>query len=322
MILDDGLNAPDHTEEDENYFISMTDMMVGVLFIFLIMLMLFALNFRNITEEKLAQLQRDSEQLQIEKQRVEEAEQRVKEAQQELVRVKFVADDVARRLDVLTAKVDGQLDELRQASRDRSELLNALRSELRAQGLDVQIDEVNGVLRLTENAIHFPVNRSDLDEIATKNVNKVATALGIVLPCYTTYRETYTGARCPSKTSGAMIETVFIEGHTDVTGGDDRNWPLATDRAVKTFRQLTSFAPQLRSLANKTGKEILSVSGYGSTRPIDREKTPDAYEKNRRIDLRFVMESDNSQRLEEIIKATEEMRVELNRLHTSVEQVQ
>jgi len=28
-----------HVEEDENYFISMTDMMVGVLFIFIILLM-------------------------------------------------------------------------------------------------------------------------------------------------------------------------------------------------------------------------------------------------------------------------------------------
>ena len=34
------------TEESENYFISMTDMMVGMLFIFLIMLMVFALNYR------------------------------------------------------------------------------------------------------------------------------------------------------------------------------------------------------------------------------------------------------------------------------------
>ena len=34
------------TEESENYFISMTDMMVGMLFIFIIMLMVFALNYR------------------------------------------------------------------------------------------------------------------------------------------------------------------------------------------------------------------------------------------------------------------------------------
>jgi hypothetical protein len=37
-------------EEGENYFISMTDMMVGVLFIFIIMLMVFALEFRTTTD--------------------------------------------------------------------------------------------------------------------------------------------------------------------------------------------------------------------------------------------------------------------------------
>jgi hypothetical protein len=36
----------EETHEDENYFVSMTDMMVGMLFLFIIMLMMFALNYR------------------------------------------------------------------------------------------------------------------------------------------------------------------------------------------------------------------------------------------------------------------------------------
>ena len=67
MILDDGLSTSEHVEEDENYFISMTDMMVGVLFIFLIMLMLFALNFRkqtDISEERIVQLEQEEARLQ------------------------------------------------------------------------------------------------------------------------------------------------------------------------------------------------------------------------------------------------------------------
>lgn len=37
--------------EEENYFVSMTDMMVGLVFIFIILLMYFALQFRDVTEE-------------------------------------------------------------------------------------------------------------------------------------------------------------------------------------------------------------------------------------------------------------------------------
>ena len=42
------MNVIDHTHasEDESYFVSMTDLMVGMLFIFIIMLMAFALNLR------------------------------------------------------------------------------------------------------------------------------------------------------------------------------------------------------------------------------------------------------------------------------------
>lgn len=37
--------------EEENYFVSMTDMMVGVVFIFIIMLMYFVLEFRDVTQQ-------------------------------------------------------------------------------------------------------------------------------------------------------------------------------------------------------------------------------------------------------------------------------
>src|SRR5690606_31806492 len=49
-----------HAEEDENYFISMTDMMVGILFVFIILLMVFAMNFRQQTdtsEERIRRLE-------------------------------------------------------------------------------------------------------------------------------------------------------------------------------------------------------------------------------------------------------------------------
>jgi len=48
MILDE---AHEHAVEEENYFVSMTDMMVGLVFIFIILLMYFALQFRQVTDE-------------------------------------------------------------------------------------------------------------------------------------------------------------------------------------------------------------------------------------------------------------------------------
>jgi flagellar motor protein MotB len=48
MILEDAHEAE---VDEENYFVSMTDMMVGLVFIFIIMLMYFALQFQNVTDQ-------------------------------------------------------------------------------------------------------------------------------------------------------------------------------------------------------------------------------------------------------------------------------
>lgn len=48
MIIDE---AHEPEIEEENYFISMTDMMVGLIFIFIILLMYYALQFRQVTDE-------------------------------------------------------------------------------------------------------------------------------------------------------------------------------------------------------------------------------------------------------------------------------
>jgi flagellar motor protein MotB len=110
------------------------------------------------------------------------------------------------------------------------------------------------------------------------------------------------------------VETVFIEGHTDQSGGDERNWALSTERAVNTYRELTQASANLRALRNHRGEEILSVSGYSSTRHIDPGRNATAYQRNRRIDLRFVMEIDSSAGLHEIQGLIGDMRREIEKL--------
>lgn len=266
--------------EEENYFISMTDMMVGVLFIFIIMLMSFALNF---------QKQADRQEDKI-----------------------TVAEEVGRKLDALEQRVSQRLAEIREAASTRTQLLHDLRDALSREGLDVKIDEANGVLRLSEDAILFPVNSADLLGRARENVDKVARVLARVLPLYSPCPVAAVEV-CLSR-SRSFVETVFIEGHTDSTGIDANNWDLSTKRAVNTFRELIGAAPELRKILNRRGNEILSVSGYASTRGIDTERTALAYSRNRRIDLRFVMEIENEIGLREIQDLVGGMKAEIAQL--------
>jgi len=279
MVVDEAHGA-DESGEGENYFVSMTDMMVGVLFVFIIMLMAFALNFQQQTDR-----------------------------QEENI---SVAKEVAEKLDQLENRVRIRIDEIREATALRSRLLRDLREALIAEGLVVEIDEANGVLRLTEAAVQFPSNGSFLDNTAKANVGKIARVLGRVLPGYSVCTEGQVSP-CRRSTQSA-VETVFIEGHTDQSGTDERNWSLSTERAVNTYRELTTVSPDLRTLRNRRGEEILSVSGYSSTRQIDPERSPSAYQKNRRIDLRFVMEVENSSGLQEIRALVDGMRSEIEKL--------
>jgi len=268
------------SEESENYFIAMTDMMVGVLFIFILMLTAFALDFRRTTDAQETALK--------------------------------VAQEVAAKLEPLQAAVRSQMAQLDWARQGRRDLLQDIRTQLAGEGLSVQIDEASGVLRLNEDAVRFAPNRADLVDRNKDNVGRIARVLERILPKYLRCRNRETVA-C-SSSEAATLDTLFIEGHTDTTGTDDDNWVLSAERSVNTFRELVAVSPSLRSLRNSSKEEVFSVSGYSSTRPIDPRAAPQAWDRNRRIDLRFVMENDARRHLERILRMTDEMGVEIDRL--------
>ncbi|MGM4877056.1 OmpA/MotB family protein [Bradyrhizobium sp. 956_D2_N1_5] len=285
MIADEGAATAD---EGDNYFVSMTDMMVGVLFVFIIMLMVFALDFRTKTD--------------VQDNAID------------------VAREVARKLEDLQRDVQAEISSMDRSQQTRRKLLATLKTELEADGMDVKIDEANGVLRLTEDAVRFDVGQSVLLERARLNVDKIALVLNRVIPAYVACRTVAQQNGC-RKQQDSNIETIFIEGHTDSTGArgsDDRyNWQLSVERSVNTYREMVTAAPSLRSLRNTRNEEIISVSGYASTRPIDANENREAWAKNRRIDLRFVMEVDSRQRLKQIMNLTDAMKFEIDRLVTA-----
>lgn len=305
LAFDNSGERPAVEEEEENYFVSMTDMMVGILFIFIIMLMVFALQFQKQTDQ---------------------SEQQAFESQEKIADVLERVRQISEQLNDLRSRINQELTDISQSQEQRSALLSDLERELKASDLDVQIDRENGVLRLTENAIRFATDRSDLSATASENVKKVAAVLARVLPRYTSCVANDGIMDCQELAPGSAIDTVFIEGHTDQQGsqtaaGDSRNWQLSTERAVETYRALTLFEPELRTLRNPESREILSVSGYSSTRPIpgtelvgEGETLSLALEKNRRIDMRFVMQVDPSDRLRDVLRLTDAMEGQIEQL--------
>lgn len=289
--------APDGVEEGgEGYFASVSDLMVGILFVFLLMLTVFALNFRS-----------SQDQLQEEQQRVARADEGIRRLQAENEAARRENERLRqslgeRRADLLEvlARLRAEVDE---RLRRRAELLEALRRELAAQGLRVQIDQASGVLRLAEEDLRFPSGKAELPPVDQPKLEILAAALDRVLPCFAVGGE----ARCRGEPR-PILETVLVEGHTDprpvTTGPFADNYALSAARALTVYRAVIAAAPRLTALANSDGQSLLAVSGYGESRPLPEHRGFDerSLAANRRIDIRFVLSARVADEIERLIR--------------------
>lgn len=244
--------------EEESYFVSMTDLMVGLLFIFIIMLMAFALNLRTSETEARA-----------------------------------------------------TTETLLAANETRARMLREIEQALRKEGVEVWIDEENGVLRLPEELL-FDRREFQLQPKGRERVQRLAHVLSRMLPCYAHDPDGVPTSVCPPS-KGGRLHAVLIEGHTDdvpivkpLTSGIRSNWELSAARAIQVYNELTQAAPILARLENDAylvdghGEKLFGVSGYAEYRPVDPSETEDARAHNRRIDLRFLMATPRTGELEKI----------------------
>jgi flagellar motor protein MotB len=250
-----------------NYFASMTDLMLGLLFIFIIMLMAFALNMRD-AERKMSDAASDSA----------VAEQKMSVAASDLA-------EAQRKLSEATR-------ELTESDLARREMLRQLAQLLQGQ-VPVIVDEENGTLQLGDDVL-FPKGSADTYPEALPKLRLLAKALDAVLPCYARVGDARPLDYCGA-TSKGRLEAVYIEGHTDSTpirtSRFQNNWDLSAARASETFKKLIEDFPALGGLENDRNEHLIGVSGYGDLRPVDAADTPEAMQKNRRIELRFIMVS-------------------------------
>jgi len=289
-MQDDGLSE----SEGEGYFASVSDLMVGVLFVFLLMLTVFALNFRD-----------DSITLDATKAQVEIARREADAA-------KAVATQLRAQNEMIYARLREAAIALQRELRDRESvraaLLQRLAAGLQANGIKFELDQQSGVLRLSD-AVPFATGSSALsDPVAQHTVAVLAHVLAEVLPCFAR-----AGAPTDCQSGDTpILETLLVEGHTDhqqyamltPTQSEAENDRLSTERALTVFAAIRQSQPTLDALKNPAGQPLLGVSGYGQRRPLPGadSSTEADLTRNRRIDLRFVLSSRNSDELERLLK--------------------
>lgn len=328
-------SADDSEGGGEGYFASISDLMVGVLFVFLLMLTVFALNFRSAeddTQDLRARLEaalREAEQRRAESVRLGEelklalsrarnaeweASRRAAEAAAALEEADKQRLENARLESLLAAQRSALLEaldllerELQARTQARDRMLGELKQRLQERGVVVEIDVRSGVLRLAERNLRFPTRSADLGREAVATVSMIAEVFAQVLPCFAAGAKV---ADC-GDADAAILEAVLVEGHTDLRPivGSQRfrdNYDLAAARALTVYRALLASQPALKELRNPESQPLLAVSGYGETRPLSGTErgTEEDHARNRRIDVRFVLSSrtaDEVQRLKDEI---------------------
>jgi flagellar motor protein MotB len=290
------IRLPVTADEEPSYLVSVSDLMVGMLFIFIIILMAFALNFR-VAQEDASQTQsrlvRERDEVNVEKERLATERDRLAGERDQLAAER---DRLAQQRDAL-GQVTAQLLNDHQV---RSDMVATIQAQLRDRRVEVSLDPEAGVLRLPEEllfdsaeAVFRPEGRRALQELAE--------VLARILPCYSVSR--IEPVDCPSAPQ-TLLKAVLIEGHTDdvpiSTSDFADNWDLASTRAINTYKALMAFQPSLGDLQNGSGEDLLGVSGYEAHRPASLEPTPAGRRLNRRIDLRFLIAAPSQQDLTEI----------------------
>jgi chemotaxis protein MotB len=265
-VISDTQTSNESTEEGENYFVSMTDMMVGMLFIFIIMLMAFALSLRE---------------------REDVSKSKFDELQKEILRVEQRVEDIKRVQDA------------------RARFLEDLENRLTLAGVKVKADPASGVLRLPQ-AILFQSDRTDLSVEGRIAIERLGTVLDQVLPCYLS-DPAARSIDCPS-VGDVRLESLFLEGHADASGNEQRNWELSVNRAVSTYRELERHPSRVAELRNGSGERLFSVSGYGQFRPVEPNDSADGRAANRRMELRFNMQVDQRAVLDDILQGLRRLR--------------
>lgn len=195
--------------------------------------------------------------------------------------------EIARLRELL--RVRNPLEEyLSAVEAERAKLLVRLQQQIQQDfpELEVRISAENDALRFQGEGL-FGSGSAFLVADKRRIIERIAERLDAVLPCYSLGPRTSWDASC--NPGGAVIEAVQIEGHTDSDGPDQTNIQLSANRAVSTFGAMLAKVPGLISHQNFDGEPVLSVAGYGETRPIADNQTREGKSANRRIDLRFIM---------------------------------
>ncbi len=281
--------------DDGHYYISISDLMTSLLFIFILILTYVMLSFvekEDVLNDEITKVVEKVDELEKKEDLLTDARKKAEQKVKELKEKENI--------------LSNEIKKIEQNIEYRGELLQDLQEELLGQDINVEIDKENGNMRLKSDLL-FGSGSADISVEGKRQIGEIAKLLMVKMiePKYQ-----------------MAIDTIFIEGHTDtvpirVSRGFRAQWSnkeLSAQRAINTYSEmLIATDNKINALKNKKEKHLLSYSGYASTRQLCNENElkqvdmPASNElklcrsKNRRIEFYFTVNTPDVKKMKEHI---------------------
>jgi flagellar motor protein MotB len=261
--------------EENPFVLSFSDLMACLLAIFILALIVTMLELQKRKEELL----REQEKIKI-------------------TLVELIGS--LQEIQTIQSSISSALEGVSQRERSLAAMLDGIQKDLQERGVKVMVAENGSVLRIPEQGLSFALGKYDISPSFEPNATAIGEALAHALE---------------QETNRRMLDTVFIEGHTDAVQ-DSRemgNWGLSAYRAISLWKYWTlkpgdlSRMRELHNLPSNSeqhARPLISVSGYADTRSthsseIAASMKPDRPE-DRRIDIRFTLAASEKENLEDL----------------------
>jgi len=288
-------------EDKKDVFAPVADLMVGVVFIFILLVLALSLHIMDDVNNA------------VPKAIFEEQKARADREQASRQRLA----DFARY--VQSTGAIPILSRLAEADKRRTEILEKLRKRLIAGNIQVDIDTDNGTLRLPSTKL-FEASKADPTPEGRAIIQTLGISIAEIVPCYLESR--VRPATCSPEDGAGVLNAIYIEGHTDAApfrSTVDRfrdNWDLSAARAIEAFKIISVADSHVSLLKNGDGKALIGVSAYAETRPVHEgmsilnRMNEQIREIDRRIEVRLVMAVDK----EEVQATLKDLKARLEKL--------
>ena len=234
---------------DDSYFISMTDIMVGLLLIFILILMFFAIRLKEDIERG--------------KTYVEDAEKHRSTILEEL-------REFLKGRGILNVEID-----------ETHGILRLPEGVLFATGqVDIHLGtDADFVARTLSRAFHSVLACSVFspDGLPLRNIQICKNQNNKSIFVESVFIEGHT--------DNVPVRETGLKGYPSLTS----NLRLSALRATNTYEIMVNETRQLADYSSPEGRPIFASTAYGETRPVGNNTIPEGRRLNRRIDIRILM---------------------------------